>query len=167
MNGKTIRLDFDFAKASPAPYGNCYSLVCSTEHSKGHEVIRPMQEDTSYCFETKDEFEHDSVAHCNPFAEPKLGPKGKCICAQPYIGDDCEKCDRGFTAAIHTHSNGQEHTRCMVDHDHLTTAVCNSHGRPKETRITHISEVTCVCDKGYGGRYCDFCTDPSYAYPDC
>ena len=167
VNGNTIRLDFDFAKASPAPYGNCYSLVCSTEHSKGHEVIRPMQEETSYCFETKDEFEHDTVAHCNPFAEPKLGPKGKCICAQPYTGDTCESCDKGFTPATDTHESGQAHTRCMVDHDHLTAAVCNSHGKPKETRITHVSEVTCVCDKGYGGRYCDFCTDPAYAYPDC
>lgn len=27
--------------------------------------------------------------------------------------------------------------------------------------------MTCDCDKGYGGKYCDWCLDPTHAYPDC
>jgi len=27
--------------------------------------------------------------------------------------------------------------------------------------------VECHCDAGFGGSYCDYCVDPSFAYPDC
>jgi len=55
-------------------------------------MIRPMQVETSYCFESTSELEHDTIAHCNPNALPKLDQNehGHCICAEPYTGSDCE-----------------------------------------------------------------------------
>lgn len=62
----------------------------------------------------------------------------------------------------------KEHTRCVVDESHLSNeAACSGHGRPKSTRVQAIEDVECVCDKGYGGAYCDYCTDSTVAYPDC
>jgi len=31
-------------------------------------VIRKMQEETSYCFESSQDQEHDPLTHCNPLA---------------------------------------------------------------------------------------------------
>lgn len=59
------------------------------------------------------------------------------------------------------------HTRCVMDHDHLSSAVCNSHGTPKHSSFSKIEDVECACEDGYGGKYCDFCQDPTLAYPDC
>ena len=64
----SLRLDFDFSKARIPTTSRCYSLKCSTKETKGTEVIRPMQEETSYCFESNTELEHDVLAHCNPLA---------------------------------------------------------------------------------------------------
>lgn len=61
----------------------------------------------------------------------------------------------------------EEHTACVVDEHHLTNAVCNAHGSPKSHYISHVNEVECNCDSGYAGRFCDFCSNPSFAYPDC
>ena len=56
----------------------------------------------------------------------------------------------------------------MLDKDHMSSAVCNSHGRPKSTSgSSEYSDVECVCDSGYGGAYCDYCLDATVAYPDC
>ncbi len=30
-----------------------------------------------------------------------------------------------------------------------------------------MEDVICDCDQGYSGDYCDYCSDPSFAYPDC
>ena len=49
----------------------------------------------------------------------------------------------------------------------MTDAVCNGHGRPSDTSVTSIENVKCECDKGYGGKFCDYCTDAGLAYPDC
>ena len=56
---------------------------------------------------------------------------------------------------------------CVIDHEHLSKAVCSSHGRPKSHSVTSIDQVECECDEGYGGRYCDYCKDAGLAYPDC
>lgn len=50
----------------------------------------------------------------------------------------------------------------------MSSAACNSHGRPRPgAAYTHVDDVKCECDKGYGGAYCDYCTNPAFAYPDC
>lgn len=103
---------------------------------------------------------------------PKVGHDGRCLCAAPYTGADCKSCEAGFKAVKEQPSgpgvsHGEGHTRCVVDEDHLSTAACNSHGRPKSTRVSSTADVECACDAGYGGAYCDYCTDASVAYPDC
>ena len=61
-----------------------------------------------------------------------------------------------------------KNTECIMDEEHMTKAACNSHGRPEsDSSVNHINDVKCQCDKGYGGYYCDFCSDPEYAFPDC
>lgn len=65
-------------------------------------------------------------------------------------------------------SSGRPNIECVLDHDHMSRAVCNSHGRPRSgAAFSHIDDVKCECDKGYGGAYCDYCSDASLAYPDC
>lgn len=131
-----------------------------------------MQEETSYCFESISELEHDAISHCNPNALPKLDQKehGHCICAEPYTGADCEKCEAGFKPAKQE-SNGEKgrsHTKCIIDHDHVTAVLCNSHGKAKSAGgYTSVKQVTCECDEGYGGKHCDYCTDATRAFPDC
>jgi hypothetical protein len=167
---RTLRLDFDFSKASPSPAGRCYTLKCSTKDTKDTEKIQPMQEETSYCFESTQDLVHDAVAHCNPNAFPKLDHEhGHCVCAEPYTGSDCEKCEAGFKAEKEAHgSDDKEHTVCVIDHEHVTAVVCNSHGKPKSSGgWTSIKHVTCDCHEGYGGKYCDYCKDPTHAFPDC
>jgi len=135
-------------------------------------MIRPMQEETSYCFESISELEHDAISHCNPNALAKLDQKehGHCICAEPYTGADCEKCEAGFKPA-RQESNGEKgrsHTICIIDHDHVTAVLCNSHGKAKSAGgYTSVKQVTCECDEGYGGKHCDYCTDATRAFPDC
>lgn len=168
-----MRLDFDFSKALiPATGRQCYQLKCSTVHTKaGVEKIRPMQLETSYCFETPADHDHDPLSKCNPQAQPKLDSDKSCICASPYTGRDCYECQTGFKSIkesrIGPDGKEEERTVCVVDSSHLTNAVCNSHGSPKSTRISHVNEVECNCDNGYAGRFCDFCSNPSFAFPDC
>ena len=168
-----MRLDFDFSKALIPPTGRqCYQLKCSTEHTKGGvELIRPMQLETSYCFETPADHDHDPLSKCNPLAQPKLDSSNQCICASPYTGRDCYECQRGFKSVKETtigpDGKEEEHTACVVDEHHLTNAVCNAHGTPKSHYISHVGEVECNCDNGYAGRFCDFCSNPSFAFPDC
>jgi hypothetical protein len=52
---KTLRLDFDFSKTTPAPFGRCFTLKCSTEDTKDSEMIRHMEEETSFCFMSNSE----------------------------------------------------------------------------------------------------------------
>ena len=56
---------------------------------------------------------------------------------------------------------------CVLDVHHVTSAICNDHGRPKEHSVKSVEDVTCDCDKGFSGKYCDYCTDSTQAYPDC
>lgn len=131
-----------------------------------------MQEETSYCFGSSQEHDQSASARCNPLAQPKLSRDGSCICAAPYTGRDCESCEEGFTAHAEVLRTGlgsakQSHTRCVPDMGHLSGATCNSHGRPRNSRATSAAEVECVCDSGYGGRFCDYCVDATHAYPDC
>ena len=46
-------------------------------------------------------------------------------------------------------------------------ATCNNHGKPKTRSASSIQDFSCECDAGYGGKFCDYCKDPSFAYPDC
>ena len=165
----TLRLEFAFGSASIPSGSPCYHLACSTQSTKGHEYIRPMQEQTSYCFDTTGE--HDPLAHCNPLAHPKLHKDGSCICSSPYKGHDCEECIDGYiqqkSEVPYGRGKTKSHTMCVLDHDHVTEAACNGHGRPKTHRVSHISEVECDCDQGFGGKYCDYCLDPAFAYPAC
>jgi len=170
---RTLRLQFNFATGVKIPQGHrCYSLRCSTLKSKGAEHIRHANGiRAEYCFETETEHAQEAATHCNPHALPKLHEDGRCICADPYAGLDCESCQEGFKAveAEKSAASGQkQHVECVIDHDHMSSAACNSHGRPRsDGSFTHIDEVKCDCDKGYGGAYCDYCTDASFAYPDC
>lgn len=41
---------------------------------------------------------------------------------------------------------------------------CNGHGRPKSRSS---KDLECDCDKGFGGKFCDYCLDATQAYPDC
>jgi hypothetical protein len=66
--GSSLRLDFDFAQAIIPPNNRCYKLQCTTKDTKGTEVIRPMQADTSYCFATTEEHDHSASVRCNPLA---------------------------------------------------------------------------------------------------
>jgi hypothetical protein len=172
VNKQTLRLTFDFKQyADVLPVdGGCFFLKCSTDQTKGKDLILPMQQDTNYCFESPKVQTTDIMAKCNPFADPKLGDHEECICAEPYTGSDCENCKEGF-AALHmdpsSTGDGKAHTRCVLDVHHVTGAVCNDHGKPSNHRATTLEEVTCDCDKGFGGKYCDYCEDPTYAYPDC
>jgi hypothetical protein len=166
-----LRLDFDFSQAMIPASNRCYALKCSTQQTKGEEVIRPMQAQTSYCFETPEARSGSTLSRCNPLAQPKLARDGSCICASPYTGRDCESCAAGSRAqqvAPKPNTHGKPHTRCIPDLDHLNSAVtCNGHGRPKSTRVSSAKDIDCECDKGYGGRFCDYCVDSSLAYPDC
>lgn len=115
----SLRLDFDFSKALIPASNRCYKLECSSKTTKGVEMIRPMQEETSYCFESSQEHEHSTTAHCNPLAQPKLAKDGSCICAAPYSGRDCESCEAGFKAQEEQKSQSgaskKAHTRCVPD----------------------------------------------------
>jgi len=108
---------------------------------------------------------------CNPHAEPKLDESGRCICAAPYTGDQCDRCDTGFKPSdvkeTEIREDSKHHVECVVDFQHASSAVCNSHGRPKSGRFTKIEEITCDCEAGFGGKYCDFCKDNTQAYPAC
>lgn len=131
-----------------------------------------MQLDTNYCIATEHEKEETPLSRCNPHAKPKLDRNGRCICAAPYIGKDCEKCEEGFTPAPLPKSHKNEktdkvHTVCVADLKHLSTKECNGNGRPKSSRASSAADVQCNCDSGYGGRYCDYCTNAELAYPDC
>jgi len=169
--GSSLRLDFDFSQASIPSRSRCYTLQCSTQTTKGKEVIRPMQETTSYCFQNSEERERSAPVHCNPLAQPKLDTDGSCLCAAPYKGHDCESCMEGFTALVEKASPGshdkKSHNRCVLDSSHTSPATCNSHGQPKSRHASSAKDVECECDQGYGGRYCDYCLDSSQAYPDC
>ena len=173
QDGSSLRLDFDFSKAMIPPEGKqCYTLRCSTEHTKkGQQYINPMPLETSYCFESHADHEHDPLAKCNPLAQPKLDSSNDCICASPYTGRDCYECLSGFEpkkeARIGPDGKEEMSYECVVDEHHLTNAVCNAHGKPKTHYISHVAEVECNCDHGYAGRFCDFCANPSFAYPDC
>jgi len=168
--GTTLRLEFDFSKALIPASDRCYNLKCSTNHTKkGVEMIQPVQLKTKYCFMNQDEMDKDPLSHCNPFAWPKLDSHGACLCAAPYTGPHCEECLEGFKAVkkVSTTKAGKEHTSCAIDNMHLTDAVCNSHGTPKSRDVSRLEDVECDCREGYGGAFCDFCTDPTFAYPDC
>jgi hypothetical protein len=48
----------------------------------------------------------------------------------------------------------------------MADTMCNGHGRPKNSRSS-VEQIECDCDKGFGGIYCDYCSNPEYAYPNC
>lgn len=168
----TLRLHYNFAAEAHVPSDHrCYSLQCSTLKSKGAEVIRQAQGLYEFCFESEDAHEKRASARCNPHAMPHMNSDGTCVCADPYTGHDCQSCTEGFKpvqARREGSQGGQEDTECVIDVDHMSRAACNSHGRPRAgLGYTHVDDVKCECDKGYGGAYCDYCTDPAYAFPDC
>mmetsp|Transcript_21053 Transcript_21053/g.32591 ORF Transcript_21053/g.32591 Transcript_21053/m.32591 type:complete len:309 (+) Transcript_21053:2716-3642(+) len=168
-----LRLDFNFQKEHGLD-GQCFKLQCSTTELKKFELIAPLGVTTSYCFQTQEHLSHDSLQKCNPFAEPKVTADGSCVCSSPYTGPDCESCEEGFlslqrdaeSSEKHKNATGL-HSHCVMDHHHLSKAVCNSHGRPQHSEAKTMDEVECHCDAGFGGTYCDYCVDPSFAFPDC
>lgn len=163
--GSTLRLYFNFTHEAHIPHdGRCYSLKCSTKKSKGTELIRQPQ-DPEFCFESEEDHAKKAAQVCNPHAMPYLNDDGSCVCADPYTGHDCQTCQEGFKAAEEVKDG---HVECVIDEEHMSKAVCNSHGRPQSgSTFNHIEQVKCECDKGYGGQYCDFCSDAEYAFPDC
>ena len=68
VHSNSLRLEFDFSHSSIPTSSRCYYLLCSTKDTKGTELIRKMQEETSYCFETDYHHEHDPLTRCNPLA---------------------------------------------------------------------------------------------------
>jgi hypothetical protein len=168
----TLRLHFNFASGTQIPDDHrCYFLECSTAKSKGSELIRQAQGLYEFCFETEEAHEKRATTRCNPHAMPHVNDDGSCVCADPYTGHDCQSCQEGFQAVDAedaTGKGGRRNVECVIDQDHMSNAVCNSHGRPRSgARFNHIDDVKCECDKGYGGAYCDYCADAALAYPDC
>ena len=161
--GSTLRLHFDFKNEQHFEAGSCFNLKCSTLKSKNAEMIR-QQQVAEYCFESSDDHNKEATTVCNPHAMPQIADDGSCVCADPYTGRDCRACIEGFKPYQEVSGGNVE---CIIDVDHMSKAVCNSHGRPESSGYSHIDQVKCECDKGYGGQYCDFCTNPEYAFPDC
>ena len=129
-----------------------------------------MQIESSFCFETQEEMNADPLTKCNPYADPRVNERGQCVCAEPYSGKDCEQCTSGFLPIkVDPQVTGDKkaHSRCVLDIDHVSSAVCNGHGKPKQHHAKSLKEVTCDCDRGFSGQFCDFCADPTVAYPDC
>jgi len=162
IDGSTLMLSFDFHGASIPEKNRCYHIQCTTKQTKGVEFIKPVQIHTNYCIENESDLKHDANHVCNPNAQPKLDKNDKCICSEPYKGDTCQSCESGFKA-----EKDGLNTKCVFDHDHITETICNGHGRAKNSRATNIEQIECDCDKGFGGIYCDYCSNPEYAYPDC
>ena len=105
------------------------------------------------------------MSKCNPLAHPRLF-EGKCVCAFPYTGRDCTDCEDGFRAERPRGNVPAIHVRCIPE-GATTKNLCNGHGKPKMGRAFFGKDVECDCDSGFGGKFCDYCTDSTLAYPDC
>jgi hypothetical protein len=66
-----------------------------------------------------------------------------------------------------THQDMKTHNRCVLDEHHVSSVTCNGHGTPKSRRVNSLDDVVCECDRGFSGKFCDYCTDPTNAFPDC
>ena len=94
-------MKFFFGHAQfPARPGSCYKLQCSTLQSRKdqpEQISQPMIT-TKYCFQNDQEHSQSAEVQCNPRASPKIDNNGRCICAAPYTGYNCEACVAGFKA---------------------------------------------------------------------
>lgn len=100
---------------------------------------------------------------CNPLAQAKHHDDGTCLCTPPYTGPYCEQCINGFDSSeekVHSRNGSKKHTLCSPKTD-SDDYMCNNFGK-------YIpSKDTCVCNTGYTGDYCQFCSNMMFEYPDC
>jgi hypothetical protein len=126
---------------------------------------------TQYCIQSEYERKGSASVKCNPRASAKLDSNGRCLCASPYTGDDCESCVSGFNSAkkpLWDSHDGQAHTVCSHDStSSLSRETCNNHGQPAKSYVSSYDEIECNCDQNYDGKFCDVCEDSALAYPDC
>jgi hypothetical protein len=126
---------------------------------------------TRYCVESEQERVASAPVKCNPRANAKLDSGGKCLCAAPYTGDDCESCISGFNSErkpLWDSHDGKAHTVCSLDtRGRLTRETCNQHGEPTQSSVSRYEDIECRCDQRYAGQFCDSCEDGALAYPDC
>lgn len=173
-----VKLHFDFAKEGD--YVNqvfkdnkkrdaaaCWTLVCKDEPSKQGDLYFKMDAFAqSYCF--KDLGDDNSVFQakthlCNPYAKAKIRDDGRCDCAFPYMGGQCEDCHSTHTIQkIETEVDGrlETHTVCVPNSD-SNEYECNGNGK------YNTSTGRCDCHRDYAGLYCEMCSDPDYEYPEC
>lgn len=154
--------------------GACYSLRCTTRFSKSKEpekIFQPMPLNTHYCLSSTQEHEQSADQQCNPRASPKKDSSGRCICASPYTGSDCESCVDGYSAQqkpLWDNKDNKMHTECAFNAgNNLGRSTCSGHGSPKRSWVEHEKEIECQCDDGYTGRFCDYCANKVLAFPDC